>query len=265
MSPLLLATGAQALLGGIQSLTSGSSGAQAELEAAAKRSPLYKGSKSIEDYYQQALNRYQASPYQSQQYQIGAKNIQRATAQGISALQDRRGGIGGISRLAAGQSDALANLGAQAEAQRNQRFGQLGSASQMKASEDYRKFDINQMTPYQRDLQLKQMKSQAANERRNAGLQMLGGAASNLAMGAMMNQPTSSSSVMPEAAVPGQSSFDTFMGNRPEIRKAPKFTLSNPRISSMEDFAYGRRQRLSPYTRTNLPTSDLTNLQLNYR
>ena len=182
MLPLLLATtGLQALMGGIQSATSGAGSAQKELERQARNSPLYKGSKSIDDYYQQALNRFQESPYQSQQYQIGAKNIQRATAQGLSSLQDRRGGIGGVSRLAGIQGDAFGNLGMQAEAQRNQRFGQLGGATQMKSGEEYKKFDINEMTPYNRRLQLKQMEAQAANERYNAGMQMVGGAVGNAA------------------------------------------------------------------------------------
>ena len=185
MLPLLALTAAQAGLGAIQAATSGASARERELESYAKRSPLYKGSKSIDDYYQQALNRYSENPYQSQQYQLGAMNAQRATAQGIGALQDRRSAIGGIGRLALGQSTAMQNLGAQAEAQRNARFGQLGGATQMKTAEDYKKFDINQMTPYNRMLQLKQYKAQAANERRNAGMQMISGAASNAAMGAM--------------------------------------------------------------------------------
>jgi hypothetical protein len=159
--------------------------AQRNLEDLAKNSPLYKPDKSINDYYQQALNRFNENPYQSQQYQMGAMNARRATAQGLRALQDRRSAIGGISRLEAGQNYAMQNLGAQAEAQRNARFGQLGGATQMKTGEDYRKFDINQMTPYNRMLQLKQLKAQAANDRYNAGLQMIGGAASNAAMGAL--------------------------------------------------------------------------------
>lgn len=185
MLPLLATVLAQAGIGALQAARSGRGARERELEAYAKASPLYKGSKSVDDYYQEALNRYRESPYQSLQYQVGQKNIQRATASGLSALQDRRSAIGGVGRLFGAQTDALANLGAQAEAQRNQRFGQLGGATQMKTGEEYKKFDINQMTPYNRQLQLKQMKAQAANERYNAGLQMIGSAASNAAIGAM--------------------------------------------------------------------------------
>ena len=135
-----------------------------ELDQYAQQSPLYKGSKSIDDYYQQAMNRYSENPYQSQQYQLGSMNAQRATAQGLGALQDRRSAIGGISRLALGQNAAMQNLGAQAEAQKSSRFGQLGNATQMQSAEAYKEFDINKMTPYNRILGLKQMKAQAANE-----------------------------------------------------------------------------------------------------
>jgi hypothetical protein len=168
-----------------QTVSSGKNKRAKELEQFAQQSPLYKGSKSIDDYYQQALNRYKENPYQSQQYQLGAMNAQRATAQGLGALQDRRSAIGGISRLALGQNAAMQNLGAQAEAQRNARFGQLGGATQMKTAEDYKKFDINQMTPYNRMLQLKQYKAQAAADQYNAGMQSVASGASNIAMTGM--------------------------------------------------------------------------------
>ena len=154
--------------------------AQNALEAQAKNSPLYKPDKSIDTYYQEAMNRYKENPYQSQQYQVGAQNIQRATAQGIGALQDRRSAIGGIGRLQANQMGAMQNLGAQAEASRQQRLGQFGQATQLKSGDYQRQFDINQMTPYNRKLQLEQMKAQAAGERYNAGMQMVGQGVSNI-------------------------------------------------------------------------------------
>jgi hypothetical protein len=165
-----------------RAIGSGKNARQAELEKYAKQSPLYTPSKSINDYYQQALNRYQENPYQSQQYQVGAMNAQKAAAQGIGALQDRRSAIGGIGRIAAGQNAAMQNLGAQAEAQRNARFGQLGGASQMQAGEEAKAFDINQMTPYNRQLQLKQYKAQAAADENAAGWGMVGQGLSSAAM-----------------------------------------------------------------------------------
>jgi hypothetical protein len=128
----------------------------------------------VENNKRKRKKRYRENPYQSQQYQVGQRNIQRATAQGISALQDRRSAIGGIGRLQANQMGAMQNLGAQAEASRQQRLGQLGQATQLKSVDYQRQFDINQMTPYNRQLQLEQMKAQAAGERYNTGMQMVG-------------------------------------------------------------------------------------------
>lgn len=153
---------------------------QNQMESMARKSPLMKESPELANYYQQALNRFNENPYQSQQYQLGAMNARRGTAQGLSALQDRRSS-GDISRLALGQQSALQNLGMQAEAQRNQRFGQLGGAVQMRRSEREQMFDINQMTPYNRLLQLQQLKTQAANDRYNAGLSTMTQGLGNLA------------------------------------------------------------------------------------
>ena len=204
-----IAGGVQALGGAAQSIFSGRKKRENELNAFAKASPLYQGSKSINDYYQQALNRYSENPYQSQQYQLGSMNAQRATAQGIGALQDRRSAIGGIGRLAAGQQNAMQNLGAQAEAQRNQRFGQLGQAAQAKTAEDYKMFDINQMTPYNRQLQLKQLAAQAANERNNAGLQMVGSALGGVAQAGIMAGYNKTPTTGVTADAPNLTSYNT--------------------------------------------------------
>jgi hypothetical protein len=251
-----IAGGAQALGGAAQSIFSGRKKAERELNAFAKQSPLYQGSKSISDYYQQAMNRYNENPYQSQQYQLGAMNAQRATAQGIGALQDRRSAIGGIGRLALGQNTAMQNLGAQAEAQRNQRFGQLGQASQAKASEDYKMFDINQMTPYNRQLQLKQLAAQAANERNNAGLQMVGSALGGIAQAGMMaGYNKGPKNPLTTTTTPASSEFDSFLQNQPKlssglIPKTPAFSYT-PKLSNAIDPMSLKMQAFEPYQRTN--------------
>jgi hypothetical protein len=195
----LITAGVGALASGISAISSNKrrKARERELDEYAKQSPLYAGSKPISEYYQQALNRYNESPYQSQQYQLGAMNARRATAQGIGALQDRRSAIGGISRLAAGQNDAMQNLGAQAEAQRNARFSQLGGATQMKNADLMQQFDINKMTPYNRQFGLKQMKSAAAAQEYAQDKQNTYDALGNMASAGMManNSP---------ASVPGQ-------------------------------------------------------------
>jgi hypothetical protein len=200
-----------------QTVSSGKNKRAKELEQFAQQSPLYKGSKSIDDYYQQALNRYKENPYQSQQYQLGAMNAQRATAQGLGALQDRRSAIGGISRLALGQNAAMQNLGAQAEAQRNARFGQLGGATQMKTAEDYKKFDINQMTPYNRMLQLKQWKAQAAADQYNAGMQSIAGGSSNLASSAIAKGGAGLGAKAAPSTASANPTLEQFTANRDSI------------------------------------------------
>ena len=183
-----VAAGTGALAGGISAIGSNKrrKSRERELDEYAKQSPLYAGSKPISEYYQQAMNRYNENPYQSQQYQMGAMNARRATAQGLGALQDRRSAIGGISRLEANQNAAMQSLGAQAEAQRNARFGQLGSATQMKNADLMQQFDINKMTPYNRTLGLKQLKSQAANQQYAQDVQNTFSSLGNLASVGMM-------------------------------------------------------------------------------
>jgi hypothetical protein len=184
----LVAAGAGAAASGISAIGSNRQRKrrERELDEYAKQSPLYEGSKPISEYYQQALNRANENVYQSQQYQMGAMNARRATAQALGALQDRRAAIGGISRLQAGQNYAMQNLAAQAEAQRNARFGQLGSATQMKNADLMQQFDINKMTPYNRQFGLKQLKAQAANQRYAQDVQNTVGALGNLASVGMM-------------------------------------------------------------------------------
>ena len=188
---------------------------EAELDAYAKQSPLYQGSKPISEYYQQALNRYNVIPYQSQQYQLGAMNARQSTAQGINALQDRRSAIGGISRLEAGQNAAMQNLGAQAEAQRNARFGQLGGATQMKNADLMQQFDINKMTPYNRQFGLKQMKSAAANQEYSQDVSNTYNALGNMAsIGMMAGQ---NPKAPPDFLAQNDATLNKFNATRPTI------------------------------------------------
>lgn len=153
--------------------------AQAELERQAQNNPLAQESKALNDYYQEALNRYKESPYQSAAYQQAMQNARRTTASGLGALQDRRSAIGGISRLGGLESRASQGAIAQGEQMQAQRFSELARATQMKKAQEDELFDVNVMTPYQRKLQLEQMKGAAAGERYNAGMQMVGQGLSN--------------------------------------------------------------------------------------
>lgn len=192
-----------------------------ELDEYAQQSPLYGGSKPISEYYQQALNRANENAYQSQQYQMGAMQARRATAQGLGALQDRRSAIGGISRLAAGENTAMQNLGAQAEGQRNARFGQLGAATQMKNADLMQQFDINKQTPYNRIFGLKQLKSQAANQEYAQDKQNTFNSLNNLASVGMMAGGSGGGSNSPGTPLTNQAGFDSFMSSKGQAPMPP--------------------------------------------
>lgn len=178
----LIASGTQALIGGIQAATSGAKKRERELEEYAKFSPVYEGSKIIDSHYKEALNRYQQSPYQTSKFIMGKNLADRAMASGLSALNQRGMALAGVQNLTAQKLDNINRLVVQGGQDRRQDFQTLGEATRMKAQDEMTQFDINQMTPYNRQLALKQMKAQAANERKNAGLQMLAGGLSNAAM-----------------------------------------------------------------------------------
>jgi len=177
----LAGTAASVGLGAAQMISSNKAQkrAQSALERQAQNSPLATESKALNDYYQEALNRYKESPYQSAAYQQAMQNARRTTASGLGALQDRRSAIGGISRLGGLESGASQRAIAQGEQMQAQRFSELARATQMKKAQEDELFDINEMTPYQRKLQLEQMKGAAAGERYNAGMQMVGQGLSN--------------------------------------------------------------------------------------
>lgn len=193
----LLAAAAPAILqagtGIFQSIFGGNKAKKAQSELENLQTPTYQANKGIMDYYNQALQRYNINPYQSQQYQYGQTAANRNLAAGIGALQDRRSAVGGISRLTAGANDAALRNGISAEQEQNQRFSQLGSATGMKAQDDMTRFQYNEVAPYEKKYNLLSMKAGAANQMQNAGLQnIFGGLTSGSMIGTdyLMNNQT---------------------------------------------------------------------------
>lgn len=158
----------QAVLGGIKAHK-----AQKQLENL--QTPVYNQSKSILDYYNTALSRYNQNPYQSQQYQYANQQADRSMAAGINALQGRGGAVGAISRLSALRNDAALRAGVNAEQEQNQRFGQLGQAAQLKTNEGDKAFQYNQLAPYEKKYNLLAMKGAGGNQIANAGISNLFG------------------------------------------------------------------------------------------
>jgi len=114
------------------------------------------------DYYNKALSRYNANPYNSAMYRNATQQAGRGLATGINALQDRRSALAGVSNLVQGYDDAALRAAAGAEQQQGQALGQLGQATGMKAAEDKYKFENK--------YNLLAMKAGAQNQIANAGL-----------------------------------------------------------------------------------------------
>lgn len=153
--------------------------------------PTYTPSKSINDYYQEALNRYSASPYASMMYQNAQNRIAQSQAGGINALQDRRSGIGGIGAIVGQGERALGQAGAQAEQVGMQNFSMLGRAAGMQSGENQTGFQYNQLLPYQKRMSIFGAQASAGNQMMNAGLQnAYGGLTSAAEMGAFKGNET---------------------------------------------------------------------------
>lgn len=152
------------------------------------QSPTYSPNKSILDYYNTALQRYNTNPYNSQQYQNAIQLAGRSTAAGVNALQSRGSAVAGIGRLAALQNQQGLNAGTQAEQQQNQRFSQLGGATQMKAGEDKTAFQINQENPFERKYNLLAAKAAGGNQIMNSGLSNIFGAGESTSQMSLLNK-----------------------------------------------------------------------------
>lgn len=167
----LLQTG----IGLAQSIFGGGRARRAQKALENLQTPTYEKSQAIGDYYSKALGRYNANPYQSNMYRMQERNIQRGTATGINALQDRRAGIGGISKIIQAQNDAMLNAAAGAEQQQAQAFGQLGQAAGMQQGEDRMAFQINKMLPFEKKYAELSQKAGAGAQTFNAGMQNIMG------------------------------------------------------------------------------------------
>lgn len=169
---------AQGVAGLTQSIFGGSRARRAEKALERLQTPTYEKSKGIGDYFTKALARYNVNPFQTASYSENRKQIDRGTATGISALQDRRSAIGGISKIIQAQNDASLKAAGQAEQEQAQAFGQLGAATQMQAGEEMKEFQYNKVAPYEKKLALLGAKAAGGNQMLSAGLQNIFGAAS---------------------------------------------------------------------------------------
>jgi len=164
----------QLISGGIQQRK-----ATKKYEKTLSENPIYKQNQSILDYYNTALQRYGVSPTDSAMYKRNMQNIDRGVATGINALQDRRSGTAGASSILRAANDARLNTEVAAENRRDTAFGQLGSATVMKAGEDKTAFDINEFQPWQNKLALYGAKATGGTNIMNAGVGSMNNALNN--------------------------------------------------------------------------------------
>jgi hypothetical protein len=194
MDPLSLALGAAQVGGGLlQGLIGGKKAKKAQKELENLQSPTYNPNESVLSYYNNALQRYNVNPYNSTLYKTQQQNIGRGVNQGIGALNNRRSGLAGISSLIQGQNDSLLKAGIAAENQKDQRFSQLGGATQMKAGEDRQAFNINKMQPFERKYNLLAMKAGANARTANDGLKNIFNGLGTMAGGYQLGQGSKSS------------------------------------------------------------------------
>lgn len=161
-----LVSAGQSAIGGIQSIIGGIK-AQKYQKQLQKMVSDYQPNRGILDFYNKALQRYDANPYTSSLYTNAANNIRSGTAQGLNQFQDRRSALAGIAPLVENQNRGLLKAAAAAEGQQGQALNELGQATAMKAGEDKYKFE-NQYN-------LLAMRAGAANNLVNAGLTNLVG------------------------------------------------------------------------------------------
>lgn len=165
----LLSAGA----GLVQSIIGGAKAKKYQRQLENMQSPTYNPNQGILDYYNKALARYNVNPTESALYKRQMQGIDRNVSNSIAALQDRRSATAGASSLLRAANDATLDANVAAERQRDQRFGELGGATNMKAGEERTAFDINQMQPFERKYNLLAMRAGAANELANTGLSNL--------------------------------------------------------------------------------------------
>lgn len=166
----------------------GAAKGRSELKSLLKNAPQYKADEGIMSYYNQALQRAGVSPTQSAMYKRQMQNIGRNVATGLSAAQDRRGGLAAASSLARGASDAALGAEAAAEQQQAQRFGALGAAAQAASRERQRAFDINVMQPWQTKAQMAGQRAAGGAQTFNIGAGNIFGAGSSLSQADLYKQ-----------------------------------------------------------------------------
>jgi hypothetical protein len=163
-----------------QFLFSGQRKAERNLRKQIEAIPEYEKAPSILDYYEQAKQRYGVAPTETAMYKRQMQNIQRAGATGLAGARGSRARMGAASSIARNLSDATLGAEVAAEQEQTRRFGQLGSAAQMRRGEDVMA-DQRRLLKQEQRLRQASARAQGAAAIKRAGLTNIFGGMSDMA------------------------------------------------------------------------------------
>lgn len=206
--PIGLGSIIQGAVGLGQVLFSGKRKAEKKLE---NFTDSYKQNAGITDLYNKALSRYETNPYTSSLYKQQSQNINRNLSTGLNSLNSRRSANAGISSLVQGANDSGLKAAAGAEQAQAQALSQLSQATQIKAAEDFKPFEMK--------YNLLAQKASGANKTAAAGMQNIFGGISTYQNEQLVNKlygtggrkktngimdflPTTSGSRLPDNGLP---------------------------------------------------------------
>lgn len=161
-----IGTGISALTGLGQILFSKKRQKEQELESQAALQPKYAGSPELETLYQQSLQQATTPAAQTAQYKQQMNLINRQMGAGLAGAR----GQADVARLTQIGTDASMRALSQAENLKESRLGRLAGVTQQKAAETMRKFQINQMQPWETKYNLLAARAAQAARQQQAGL-----------------------------------------------------------------------------------------------
>jgi len=138
-------SGAQAIIGAAQKKK-----AEREKRDAEAKRPKFAGSSELDQLYQQEKMAAATPAQQTAQYKMGEQLSQRNLATGLGAASSAGTlGQGLVSKLVQGTNDASMRNLVTAQNLKEQRMGRLGGLVNQKAAEGLRKFQMNEMQPWE--------------------------------------------------------------------------------------------------------------------
>lgn len=142
---------------------------KAEKQAEDSTLPTYRQNKSILDYYDTALRRYNTNTADTSEYKLQKQLINQGTVQGLSSLNKLRSG--NVAGLINGQNNALLKAEVAGEQRKARDLDVLGRATGMKANEGAKEFQYNQVAPFEKTYNLLTAKAGGYRQVQNAAIQ----------------------------------------------------------------------------------------------